>query len=82
MEDEILGEGELEHEPAPLAILRDVPQARFEMVVSVRVREIVTFDHDTPRARAAQPRQGIDQLRLAVAVHAGDADDLPGPDME
>ena len=36
----------------------------------------------SPESIGPQPDDGLDELRLAVALDAGDRDDLAGPDVE
>ena len=42
----------------------------------------LTVERIRPGARPAQPDDRLDQLVLAVAGDAGDAEDLAGPDLE
>ena len=46
------------------------------------LREISACDAKTAALDLAQARERLDQLRLAVAVDAGDADDLSGTYLE
>ena len=82
MERHVLGQRELEHEAAALAILRDVADARVEDPVRARVREISACDRKAAALDLSQARERLDQLRLAVAVDAGYADDLSGTYLE
>ena len=79
---DVLGDRELEHEPAPLAVLRDVPDARVEHLARARVAQLTAGDLIAPALGLHQAGDRVDQLRLAVAVDAGDADDLAGSDLE
>ena len=47
-----------------------------------RVRADVVVTKDDRAGRRPQAHQGLAQLGLPVALHAGDAEDLPGPDLE
>ena len=79
---DVLGERELEHEPAPLPVLGDVPEPRVERA---RASAPVTSSpptRDRARSALAQAGERVDQLGLAVAVDARDADDLAGAHLE
>ncbi len=79
---DVLGERELEDEAAALAVLGNVAQPRVEHLARRRVVELAAADaHDAAR-RAGQAGERFDQLGLAVAVDAGDADDLAGANLE
>ncbi len=43
---------------------------------------VLAVDDDAPGLGGPQPREHLDQLGLAVALHPGDADDLPGAHLE
>ena len=45
-------------------------------------REIHTPSQDFPAAGRGEADEGVQQLRLAVALHAGDGENLPGPHPE
>ena len=74
---DVLGEREVEHEAAALAVLRDVAEPGLE-VISARSRCVTSSPPTTtrPASGRAQAGERLDQLGLAVAVDAGDADDL------
>ena len=82
MQRDVLRDRELEHEAAPLPVLRDVPDACVEGFPRVRRGEIVPGDRDTAALDLAQPGERVDQLGLPVSVDAGDADDLAGAHAE
>ena len=74
---------ELEHEAAALPVLGDVPEPGVEHLArrsacstSLPATAIV------PGSRVPQAGDRVDQLGLAVAVDAGDADDLAGAHLE
>ena len=79
---DVLGDRELEHEAAPLPVLRNVAEARVVVAERVDVREVVAFEAHGARRDRPQAAERVDQLGLAVAVDAGDADDLAGPHLE
>src|SRR5437879_1467168 len=45
-------------------------------------RDVLAADSDLAAARTPQAGQSVDQLGLAVAIHAGEADDLAGAHVE
>src|SRR5581483_8343493 len=69
-------------EAAPLPVLGDVAEAGVEHVA--RRRSVVPASRELDRALgvAAQAGDRVDQLGLAVAVDACDADDFPGAYVE
>src|SRR3990170_6953472 len=81
-EDEVLGQGEVEHETVALAILRDVPEPGVQRSARARVRHVLPGDDDAAPRRMADAGNRVDELRLAVAVDPGDADDLAAAHLE
>ena len=79
---DVLGERELEHEAAPLAVLGDVAHAGVEHLARGVVRDVLAVDLDSAAGRVPQAGERLDQLALAVAVDAGEPDDLPRPHLE
>ena len=83
VQHEVLGERELEHEPAAVPVLGDVADAVLEELVRARRasgrgrRRAIA-----PCSTAAQAGDRVDQLGLPVAVDAGDRDDLAGAHLE
>ena len=84
MKDEVLRQREVEHETAALAVLRDVAHAGLEDRRARRVSPTCRLpaDRDGAADGCRRPVSTVDQLGLAVAVDAGDADDLAGPNLE
>ena len=81
MQRDVLGDRELEHEAAPLPVLGDVAEAGVEhprTLVPLTSRPATL----TAPLCAPQARDRVDQLGLAVAVDARDADDLAGAHVE
>ena len=71
---DVLGDREVEHEPAALAILGDVAEAVVEVLAAAAPRHVVACERrPCRRSGRAEPRDRVDQLRLAVPVDAGDA---------
>src|SRR5262249_13085625 len=82
VEGDVLGDRELEYEAAPLAILGDVADAGVEQLARAAVGVDLAADGDLPGGCAEEAGERVDQLRLPVAVDAGDADDLAGANLE
>ena len=73
---EVLGQGERQHEAAQMAVLRNVTDAGVERLFRLRVREVMSVDHDPARFHVAQAGDCVDQLALAVRVDACEPEDL------
>src|SRR5437773_10491271 len=71
----VLGDRELEDEATALPILRDVPEARVQHAARGRPLDLPAGDRDAAALTLAEARERLDQLTLAVAVDARDADD-------
>ena len=83
MQRDVLGDRELEHEAPPLPVLGDVPDAGVEHLARARVvGPRAPRRGSSPLSILLQSGDRVDQLRLAVAVHARDADDLAGSHVE
>ena len=82
VEREVLRQIEVEDEPVPVPVLGDVPLARVEGAPCAAPGDVLAGDDNPPGGGPPQPRERVDELALAVPVDAGDADDLPGPDVE
>src|SRR5581483_10563268 len=77
VERDVLRDRELEHEAAALPVLGDVADAEVEHPAGGdMMRDVAAGDRDRAGGRAQEARERVDQLRLAVAVDSGDADDL------
>ena len=79
---EVLGERELEYEPAPLAVLRDVADAGLEAGPGAVAGDRSALGDDGAARRLCETGDRLDQLTLPVPVDAGKADDLARPDLE
>ena len=80
---DVLRDRELEHEAAALPVFRDVPHAGVQHFPRGRiVRRVLPGDHDPSTGQPPQARERVDQLGLAVPVHAGDRENLAGADVE
>ena len=82
---EVLAHGPLEQQAFVVPVLRNDRHAQSPNLRGARCGYVLAENAD-PSAGAATafPRvqEGFQQLRLAVALHAGDADDLTAPDSE
>src|SRR5579884_1229399 len=79
---DVLRDRELEHEPAPLPVLRDMAEPGVQHAPRILTGAVAAADHDPAARDLLQPRDRVDQLGLSVAVDAGDADDLSRPHLE
>ena len=55
-QDEVLGQGEVEHEPVPVAVLRDVADAGLEARPGAVAGELVALGDDARRTSAREGR--------------------------
>jgi hypothetical protein len=76
----VLGEAEVHHQAAVLAVGRDVAHAGVERLAGARAGDVPAVGGDRAGGGRPQAGDGVDQLGLPVAVDAGDADDLPRAD--
>ena len=81
-EREVVGDRRVEHEPAVLAILGDVREPGVEPRARRRRARRRDRRRWTSPACAHEPGDRERELALAVAVDAGDADDLAGAHRE
>ena len=83
VEREVLGQREVEHEPAPVAVLGDVARAR-RRANRGRSSPVTSSPPIATRPPTTGRRPAIASIssRLAVAVDAGDADDLARAHLE
>ncbi len=82
MQRDVLRNRELQHEATALPVLGDVAEARVVVAEGVDVRDVRAVEPHAARRDRPQAAERVDQLGLAVAVDAGDADDLAGPHLE
>ena len=64
------------------AVLGHVAHAEVDHLAGAGPGDVVAVDLHRAGRLGAHPHQGLDELALAVALHAGDAEDLPGPHLE
>src|SRR5436305_1206871 len=77
-EDRVLGEVEVEHQTAPLAVLRDVGDPPLLALARRKTGDLHPDELDPPADPLLrhQPGERLDELGLAVALDPGDAHDL------
>src|SRR5690606_8546351 len=76
VQNQVLGEIEVEHETVALAVLGDVSHPCSMAVTRGCVGDLFSVQSDRPGDREEQAGDGFDQLRLAVALHSGHTHDL------
>ena len=79
VEDEVLAHGERADVPVVRAVLGDVADAVLEALPRAVLADVRAVEPDLAGGGLDQPEQRLDQLGLAVALDAGDAEDLAGP---
>lgn len=72
----VLRHRKAQHQPALVAVLMDGADAVVEHVARRRVLNFGAVDHDPAPVAAGQAGDRLDELLLAVAVDAGNAEDL------
>src|SRR5438132_14436289 len=77
-ENRILSQAEIKQQPAPVSIFGNMRDAQFLSGARIKSGDVPALERDRTRNISArnQSRQGFNQLSLAVAFDAGDADDL------
>ena len=76
LEHQILLQGEVQHQAVLVPVLRDVAHI-LPPAADGGMRIIPATERHGPGGALVQAGEAVDQLRLAVAVNAGDAQDLP-----
>ena len=82
LEDEVAGHRVGADEAVLLAVLGDVGDAETVDRARVVVGDVATVQRDRPALGRAHPAERLDELALAVALDAGDADDLTGAHLQ
>ena len=77
-EDEIVGHRVVEHEPAAMAIFRDVREPARLALAQRESGDVGARDADLAALRSAEPDDRLDERALAIPFHARDAEDLAG----
>ena len=73
---EVLGQRERQHQAAEVAVLGDVRDAGLGGGADAAPGDVLPVDEHAARLRRTQSGDRLDQLVLAVAVDAGERDDL------
>src|SRR6267378_2890715 len=81
-EDEVVGDGESEHEAFEVTILGDIGDAAGPGPFGIVLRYVDVPDADRACGRPAQAEDALRQLALSVPSDAGDTEDLAGADLE
>src|SRR5262249_48410678 len=76
VEGKILGEGEVEDEAVPMAILGNMADSEVDDVLRAGTGDVLASDEDAARGDATKAGEARDQFGLPVSVDAGQADDL------
>ena len=78
----VLPERCLEQQPVPLAVLGHVAEPRLAPTPGRPRGDVLAAEADATGVDLAEAHQHLDELGLAVALDAGDADDLTPADLE
>jgi hypothetical protein len=79
-EDPVLPDGRVEQQAVAVPVLGDVPDACLAPVAGVLPAEVLCGEHHLSGRGRTHAHDRFDQLRLAVALHTGDAQYLAGMD--
>ena len=81
-QDEVVGKREREHEPESVPVGRDVGDGGLVDLARGGAGDIAAPERDSASGCVAKPDDRLDELVLAVARDAGDAEDLAGADIQ
>ena len=81
-EDHVLPERRVQHQPVAMSVLGDVAESLLATVAGAELGDVLALELDRPGRGGLDPDDHVDQLVLPVALHAGDAHDLPAVDLE
>src|SRR6266852_7571416 len=76
-ENEIVGDGVLENESAPVSVFRNMREAGIVSLRDTATRDVDAIDQDVAGENRPQTGEHLDQLSLSVSLDAGDAEYLP-----
>ena len=82
LQDQIFRDGHIPDQALQIPVFRHVADAIFDEAVGVEHRHAAALDMDLAALRCDNAGDELRQLRLAVAVDAGDADDLAAVNLE
>src|SRR6266705_6673584 len=80
-ENRVLSQTEIQQQPAPVTILRDVRDAQLSSLARIEPGDVLAFENHRSRdvRTGNQTGQRFDQFGLPVALNARDADYFAGP---
>ena len=79
LQHEVVLERIVQHQSVFVPVLRDVAHAELAALADRGACDVVPLQPDRAGARTFQPGQRVDELRLAVPLYAGQADDFAAP---
>ena len=82
IEDQVVPDGERTDQPVFGPILRDVTEASPQDLLATGASDVASRDRHASTGDREQPRDGLDECGLTVALDAGDRHDLPTSDTE
>ena len=82
VQDDVVGDREGQHHPEPMPVGGDEADALRMQLPGRCGRDVPARQGHAAGSGAAQARDRLDELVLAVAGHAGDPEDLAGTDVE
>ena len=82
VEDEVLRDGEVGDDAVGGPVLRHEPEAGVEHLAHRPADQLDAVQLHRAGHGRLQPEHDLGELRLAVALHTGDRDDLPARDVE
>ena len=82
LEHQVVFQGIIQHQAVLVPILRDMADAAEIPLVDAHLGQVLAVQGNGAGGHLFQTGQAVNQLRLAVAVDTGDADDLPLPYLE
>ena len=80
LEHHVVLQGVVQHQAVLVAVLRDVAHAQQRPLPDGGAGDVLAAERNLAGLQGLQARQAVDQLRLAVAVNTGNADNLSRPD--
>ena len=78
----VVFQGIVQHQAVLVPVLGDMAQPRLAALMHAGMGNVLAAQGNLSGGGLLQTGQAVDQLCLAVAVDAGDAHNLPGPDLE
>src|SRR5215213_8512025 len=81
-QEDILSKGKGEHQPAAMAVLRDVGRSHAAARVWAGPGDVLALQEHTSPLRPAQAEQHLDQLGLSIALDAANTQNLTAAQLE